>query len=83
MPRRSQPKEAQLRVSVSLLAAFMLLAPVAAQASPVGLDSLAGQSSSAITEVAVKCGPNAHYVKGHRDKNHRYVKGRCVKNRRH
>lgn len=71
-----------MRVSVSLLAGFMLLAPVAAQASPAGLDALAGQGTSAITEVAVKCGPHAHYVKGHRDKNHHYVKGRCVKDHR-
>lgn len=69
-----------MRVSVSLLAGFMFLAPVAALASPVGLDALAGQDTSAITEVAVNCGPHAHYVRGHRDKNHHYVKGRCVRN---
>jgi len=82
MHKRSQPKEAQLRVSVSLLAAFMLLAPMAAQASPVGLDALAGRDASAITEVAVNCGPHAHYIKGHRDKNHHYVKGRCLTDHR-
>jgi hypothetical protein len=71
-----------LRVSVSLLAGFLFLAPVAALASPVGLEAPAAQGSPVITEVAVNCGPHAHYVRGHRDKNHRYIKGRCVRNRR-
>lgn len=70
-----------MRVSVSLLAGIMLLAPVAAQATPAGLDALAAQGSSPIIEVAVKCGPHAHYIKGHRDKHGHYIKGRCVKDR--
>ena len=71
-----------MRVSVSLLAGFMLLAPVAAVASPVGLGTPAARDSSPVIEAAVKCGPHAHYVKGHRNKSGHYVKGRCVKNHR-
>ena len=75
--------EAALRVSVSLLAGFMLLAPVAAVASPVGLGTPAARDSSPIIEAAVKCGPHAHNNKGHRDNHGHYNKGRCVRDRHH
>ena len=38
--------------------------------------------SPAVVEVAVRCGPRAHYVKGHRDHAGHYVKGRCVRDKR-
>ena len=56
--------------------------PLLAQASPTGLGNVAGGSSPAITEVAVHCGPNAHYIHGHKGK-HGYVKGHCIRDHHH
>jgi hypothetical protein len=36
-----------------------------------------------VEQVAVHCGPHAHYVRGHRDKAGHYVRGRCVLDRHH
>jgi hypothetical protein len=38
--------------------------------------------SANIIEAAVRCGPRAHYVPAHRDRNGRRILGRCVRNRR-
>jgi hypothetical protein len=36
-----------------------------------------------IVDVAVHCGPHAHYVHAHRDRNGHHVLGRCVRYRHH
>jgi hypothetical protein len=36
-----------------------------------------------IVDVAVHCGPHAHYVRAHRDKDGHRVLGHCVRDKRH
>ncbi len=63
------------------LVAFIAFAPLQSQAFPnAGAPLPRGDAN--LVEVAVHCGPHAHYVRGHRDKNHHYVKGRCVRDKR-
>jgi hypothetical protein len=37
-------------------------------------------TNQGIVQVAVHCGPHAHYVRGHRNRAGHYVRGRCVRN---
>ena len=70
-----------MRFVLVLAAGFGLtgLASVdAATLRPAGVE--ADPMASNIIEVAVHCGPHAHYIKGHRStKDHHFIKGRCVR----
>jgi hypothetical protein len=72
-----------MRSITSMLVGAALCAGVAA--FPAHAVPLTGQSDSVhnqgIEQVAVRCGPDAHYIRGHRDKAGHYVRGRCVRNR--
>jgi hypothetical protein len=35
-----------------------------------------------LVEVAVNCGPRAHYIRGHRAKGGEWIKGRCIRDKR-
>jgi len=39
------------------------------------------KAQSIVTEAGVRCGPGAHYVRGHRAPNGAWVPGHCVPNR--
>jgi hypothetical protein len=39
-------------------------------------------SNGNVEQVAARCGPHAHYVRGHRNRAGHYVRGRCVRNHR-
>ena len=69
-----------MRLTASVLAIVFALAPMPGWAFPNAGSLPAGGAN--IIDAAVKCGPHAHYVRGHRDKNHHYVKGRCIRDRR-
>jgi hypothetical protein len=69
-----------MRVVWLSVAALALSLPVSAYAVTPAVD---GPRSAAIEQVAVHCGPHAHYVKGHRNHDGHYVKGRCVRNHEH
>jgi hypothetical protein len=73
-----------MRFTLLLLAGLALAAPVSVQAAtlrPVPLDAA---SNPDLVEVAVHCGPHAHYVRGHRSsRDHHYIKGRCVRDHHH
>lgn len=56
--------------------------PLAAQAATLRQPGIETGRSTSIEEVAVRCGPHAHYLRGHRLKNGHYVRGRCVRDRR-
>lgn len=60
----------------------LAIAPLAAQAYVAPATGANGGASPSIIDVAVNCGPHAHYVRGHRDHNGHYVKGVCVRDRR-
>jgi hypothetical protein len=63
---------------------LLLVAPIgarpAAAAPSMGLDM--SEAASPLVEVAVHCGPHAHYIRGHRARNGQWIKGRCVRYRR-
>jgi len=69
-----------MRVVWLSVAALALSLPVAAYAVTPAAEGLANSArSTAIEQVAVHCGPHAHYIRGHRDHDGHYVKGRCVR----
>ena len=60
----------------------MAFAPIASQAVPVG-GTMNAERNPNVIAAAVKCGPHAHYIRGHRNKAGQWVLGRCVRDRRH
>ena len=66
------------------------LAPALAVAAFAGLPVHAASPSLGtfaaaappLVQVAVKCGPHAHYIRGHRARNGEWIKGRCIRDRR-
>lgn len=72
-----------MRVMTTTFIGAALLASVAifpAYAMPL-MDQHGGMQNQNVEQVAVHCGPHAHYIRGHRDKHRHYVKGRCVRDR--
>jgi len=66
-----------------LALALLIGAPLATPADAAMPSSTLGAvGASNMVEVAVHCGPRAHYVRGHRAKNHEWIKGRCIRDRR-
>jgi hypothetical protein len=60
------------------LAVLVPTSPGNATIRPAGIES-----SSPIIDVAgPRCGPRAHYVRGHRARNGQWIKGRCIRDRR-
>jgi hypothetical protein len=76
---------ATMRLTAMLFAAALGFAaqPISVEAAPAMPFPAGNGSSGPIIEVAVNCGPHAHYIRGHRIKGGQYVKGRCVRDRRH
>ena len=56
--------------------------PLAAQAYVAPATGANAGASANIIDVAVHCGPHAHYVRGHRDAHGQYIKGICIRDRR-
>jgi hypothetical protein len=67
------------RVTLILLTA-LAFAPAAVHAAD--LVPMKPHANPNIIEARVRCGPNARYVRGHRDRSGRYIKGRCVRTTR-
>ena len=66
-------------VAASAAFAAMAATPAAAMApAPLAVTA----DNPAVIDAAVRCGPRAHYVKGHRDRHGHYIKGRCVRDKR-
>jgi hypothetical protein len=68
-----------LAVAALSLAAYFGAPPAEAATPSLGLELTAAPQ---FLEVAVRCGRHAHYVRGHRGRNHRWIRGRCVRDRR-
>lgn len=70
-----------MRLAPSILLGLLGLAsaPLPALAIP----SLAPntEAHSAVTDAGVRCGPGAHYVRGHHARNGAWIPGHCVPNR--
>jgi hypothetical protein len=75
-----------MRFAAALLIAACFAAPISissARAVPLSAAGIEAAPSSDIQEVAgPRCGKRAHYVRGHRNRNGQYVKGRCVRDKR-
>lgn len=61
---------------------LMTLGFASAAVRAADLAPIKPHASSNIIQARVNCGPNARYVRGHRDRRGRYIKGRCVRIRR-
>jgi hypothetical protein len=76
-----EARDKRMRLAATLLIGAALFA------APAYAVPLAGQpdasSNANIEQVAVKCGPHAHYVRAHRDKDGHHVLGRCVRDAHH
>jgi len=74
-----------MRPFTTMLVGAALLAGVAAL--PAHAVPLADQSApihnQGVAQVAVHCGPNAHYIRGHRNKAGHFVRGHYVRDHRH
>lgn len=70
-----------MRMLGLFVVAFGLWLPVAAQAMTPAPDRLGQAAPRNIEQIAVHCGPHAHYVRGHRNRAGHYVKGRCIRDR--
>ncbi|MEJ0071892.1 MAG: hypothetical protein WDO24_27775 [Pseudomonadota bacterium] len=67
-------------IALSLFLAAPLASPAAQAAMPsAGLDFNATPN---LVEVAVRCGPRAHYIRGHRARSGEWIKGRCIRDKR-
>lgn len=66
---------------LSLLFGAIGVALVQTSARAVPAGKLAGISSANIVQVGPRCGPGAHWVRGHRAPNGAWVPGHCVPNR--
>jgi hypothetical protein len=62
-----------------LIGAPFVVAPAEAAMPRLSLGPVATPN---IVEVAVHCGPHAHYIRGHRAKTHEWIKGRCIRDHR-
>lgn len=61
-------------------ALFAGVAALPAYAVPLANQPAAFHNKN-VEQVAVHCGPHAHYVRGHRNKAGHYIRGRCVRDR--
>jgi len=74
-----------MRAAMLFLVAACLAAPLAANSAqaanlrPLGIET----AQDAVVEAAVRCGPRAHYVRGHRARNGQFIRGQCVRFRPH
>jgi len=70
-------------IALALLLAAPICVPTAAGAATpsLGLGMTAGTPN--VVEAAGRCGRYSHYVGGHRARNGRWIRGHCVRNRRH
>lgn len=75
-----------MRFAAALLIAACFAAPLsisAARAVPLSAAGIEAAPFPSIEAVAgPRCGPRAHYVRGHRARNGHWIKGRCVRNKR-
>ena len=67
-------------LGAAAILAFLVGSPPV-QAAPLATRLDLGSPAPNISEVAVRCGRGAHYVRGHRARNGHWIKGRCVWNR--
>ncbi len=69
-------------LALALFLAAPIGAPTAVEAATPSLGLEMTRNAPDVIDVAVHCGPRAHYVRGHRARNHQWIKGRCVRDRR-
>jgi hypothetical protein len=67
-----------LRLAAAIIVGLMALAPINSQASPIGSNMKAEHNPNVI-ESGERCGPHAHYVRGHHNRSGYYVRDHCVR----
>ena len=70
-----------MRLTAAIIIGLMAFAPINSQAFPTGSNMKAAHNPNVI-ESGWRCGPDAHYVGGHRNRSGYYVRGHCVRNYR-
>jgi hypothetical protein len=75
-----------MRAAFLILAAACIFTPLAMGTASAAIQRppvVAAGENGAIELASPRCGPRAHYVRGHRARNGQWIKGRCVRDRRH
>lgn len=73
-----------MRFALPLLIGFILACPISVDAATLRPSSTDTEMSSNIVDVAgPRCGRYHHYVRGHHARDGRWIRGHCVRNRRH
>jgi hypothetical protein len=75
-----------MRIAILLLAAVCFSAPLAASTASASYLRPPGVATTVDGDIEVaspRCGPRAHFVRGHRARNGQWIKGLCVRDRRH
>ena len=67
-----------LRIAASIIVGLLAFAPITSEAFPIGANMGADQNPN-VVESAGRCGPHAHYVRGHRTRSGHWVRGHCVR----
>ena len=72
-----------MRIAAVLAAAICLAASIATPSSAATLrpPGIATGAPDIVQVAGPRCGPHAHYIRGHRARNGGWIKGRCVRNR--
>ena len=70
-----------MRMTASVLVGLLGLAAASVPASAVPSLAPVPEARSMLTEAGVRCGPGAHYVRGHHARNGAWIPGHCVPNR--
>jgi hypothetical protein len=71
-----------MRYAALFLTAFCFAVPVGSSAATLQPPGIEAVQNPSIVTVAGRCGRHYHYVRGHRNRYGRWVRGRCVPNRR-
>jgi hypothetical protein len=70
-----------VRLAAAIMVGLMALAPINGQAFPTG-SIMKAEPNPNVIESGTRCGPHAHYVRGHRNRAGHYVRGHCLRNYR-
>jgi hypothetical protein len=68
-----------LRFATAIIVGLMAFVPITSQAFPIG-SNMKAENNPNVFEAGPRCGPHAHYVRGHRNRAGYYVRGHCVRN---
>ncbi len=73
-----------MRIAMFIAAAICLAAtfPTPSSAATMRPPGITTASPDIVEVAGPRCGPHAHYIRGHRARSGGWIKGRCVRNHR-